>query len=113
AVARVVRLPAVEALGPQAPEVDAVVRPAANADDPPAGDADVQRTAVGAEHAGGLNPAFRLARQVLVDAGRPLRGTRMGCSPAPWIRDPVDHGAPIPSREPDKHGVATLLRRYG
>src|SRR5213078_550268 len=70
-VGAVVGLPAVHPFGAEAAMVDPVPRAAADSHNAPVLDADVQGTAVGAEHAARLHPPVRLLRDVLVHARRP------------------------------------------
>ncbi len=113
AVGAVVRLPAVQPLGPEPAAVDPVVGPAPDADDPAVLDADVQPAAVRAEHAGRLDPALGLLGRPLVDADRPVAD--VGRPLAPDVRDAVARRGharlPRPGPVPIRDRVANRVPR--
>src|SRR3954447_7940559 len=77
----VVRLPAVQPFGAESTVVDAVDRATADPHDLPIADTDIQRAAVGAQHASRLDPTLGLRRRVLVHPNGPLAHVRRPRSP--------------------------------
>jgi hypothetical protein len=102
AIRRVVGLPAVDVLRIESPVVDAILPAAANPDDPPVADRQVDAVAVGVQDRGRGRPAFGVGLELRVDAFRPALATPVRRPLTPRVGDPV-HPPALPRRRPGEN----------
>src|SRR5438067_1688309 len=88
-IGRIVRLPAVQSFRPKSTCVHGIDCAPAYTDDPPILYADIERAAVGAEHASRLGPSIRLGRDPTVDPLRPLITASKRSARSPKVLDAV------------------------
>src|SRR5205085_868958 len=88
-IGRIVRLPAVQSFRPKSTFVHGIDCAPAYTDDAPILYCDIERAAVGAEHASRLDPSIRLCRDPTVDPLRPLITASKRSARSPKVLDAV------------------------